>query len=126
MAYLEDDSEKIRRSKKMMLWFGMISMVMSFAGLTSAYIVSKSRPDWINDYQIPTAFYYSTLFVLLSSFTMYGARIYVKRENHSSGMLLLLISWVLGAMFVVSQLLGFSDFMAQHYFFTGPESTITT
>ena len=31
------------RTKKMMLWFGMISMSMTFAGLTSAYVVSSSR-----------------------------------------------------------------------------------
>ena len=35
--------EKNARAKKMMLWFGMISMTMTFAGLTSAYVVSSSR-----------------------------------------------------------------------------------
>ena len=39
--------EKQARSKKMMLWFAMISMTMMFAGLTSAYIVSQERPDWL-------------------------------------------------------------------------------
>ena len=34
---------KNNRAKKMMLWFGMISMSMTFAGLTSAYVVSSSR-----------------------------------------------------------------------------------
>ena len=37
---------KNRKAKKMMLWFGMISITMTFAGLTSAFIVSSSRPDW--------------------------------------------------------------------------------
>ena len=35
------------KAKKMMLWFAMISMTMMFAGLTSAYVVSKARPDWL-------------------------------------------------------------------------------
>ena len=34
---------KTNRAKKMMLWFGMISMSMTFAGLTSAYVVSSSQ-----------------------------------------------------------------------------------
>ena len=33
------------RAKKMMLWVGMISISMTFAGLTSAYVVSSSRVD---------------------------------------------------------------------------------
>ena len=35
---------KLDKAKKMMLWFGMISLTMSFLGITSGYIVSKERP----------------------------------------------------------------------------------
>lgn len=31
---------------KFNLWIGMGSMVMMFAGLTSAYIVKRNRPNW--------------------------------------------------------------------------------
>ena len=40
--------EKIGRAKVNMMWVAMVSMVMTFAGLTSAYIVSKSRVDWVS------------------------------------------------------------------------------
>ncbi|MEC8637278.1 MAG: heme-copper oxidase subunit III, partial [Bacteroidota bacterium] len=43
------------RAKKMMLWFSMISISMTFAGLTSAYVVSKSRPDWLEDFSLPAS-----------------------------------------------------------------------
>ncbi len=33
--------EKNDRAKKMMLWFGIVSLIMGFAGWTSAYIVSS-------------------------------------------------------------------------------------
>jgi len=39
--------KKNTEAKKMMLWFAMISMTMTFAGLTSAYVVSSSRSDWL-------------------------------------------------------------------------------
>jgi len=68
------EKEKIERSKKMMLWFGIISMGMMFAGLTSAYVVSKNRPDWLKDFQLPNAFIYSTIIVLVSSFTFHFAK----------------------------------------------------
>ena len=38
--------QKLAKAKKMMLLFGLLSITMTFAGLTSAYIVSKGRPDW--------------------------------------------------------------------------------
>ena len=37
-----NEIERNSRTKKMMLWFGMISMAMTFAGLTSAYVVSSA------------------------------------------------------------------------------------
>ncbi|WP_339611613.1 cytochrome c oxidase subunit 3 [uncultured Planktosalinus sp.] len=127
MAYTEDSQEvKHRRAKKMMLWFAMISMTMSFAGLTSAYIVSKSRPDWLTDFMIPQAFYVSLILVLISSLTMYFARVSVQKENHGAGMVLLITTFVLGVLFVYFQFLGFSQFIEEGYFFTGSESTITT
>ena len=44
------------KAKKMMLWLGMISMSMTFAGLTSAYVVSSSRADWLSQFKIPGSF----------------------------------------------------------------------
>ena len=36
-----------RKAAKPMLWVSMISMVMFFAGLTSAYVISMQRDDWV-------------------------------------------------------------------------------
>ena len=64
---------KNNRAKKMMLWFGMISMSMTFAGLTSAYVVSSSRSDWIQQIELPFSFSLSTLLIILSSASFYSA-----------------------------------------------------
>ena len=50
--------EKQKRAKKMMLWFGIVSLIMSFAGLTSAFIVSSSREDWLANFVLPNSFTY--------------------------------------------------------------------
>ena len=63
--------EKNARAKKMMLWFAMISMTMTFAGLTSAYVVSSSRADWLTSFELPDVFSYSTILLLLSSVTFF-------------------------------------------------------
>ena len=122
------DTDKVRqdRARKMMLWFGMISLGMSFAGLTSAYIVSKERPDWLTDFKIPQAFYISLVVILFSSITFHFAKKQILKEKNKNGMGLLLITFLLGAAFAVLQFLGFSQIIANGYFFTGSESTITT
>ncbi len=122
----ENDKPKADRAKKMMLWFGMISLGMSFAGLTSAYVVSKERPDWLTDFQIPQAFYLSLVVIVISSITIHFAKKMVASEENKKGMLLLISTFILGLVFVALQFKGFSEIIANGYFFTGSESSITT
>ena len=127
MDYTEGTEEhKIRRAKKMMLWFGIISLFMSFAGLTSAYIVSKSRPDWIHDIVIPPAFTVSLVLIIISSITIHFAKKSVQKEKHRVGMYLFLLTLVLGLAFVWFQLQGFNEIIGIFgYNPTGPTSNIT-
>ena len=127
MDYTEGtEVEKISRAKKNMLWFGMISLSMSFAGLTSAYVISKERPDWLTDFQIPQAFYISLVLILLSSVTFHFAKKSVQKEDNKLGMLFLVTTLILGVLFVLFQFRGFSEIIESGYYFTGSESTITT
>ena len=57
--------DKKSKALKMMLWFGIGSLIMTFAGLTSAFIVSKNRVDWVTDFPIPAAFYFSLFVIIL-------------------------------------------------------------
>ena len=118
-------TEKTGRAKKMMLWFGIVSLLMSFAGWTSAYIVSSSREDWMQDYQIPTAFWFSTGIILLSSLTYWLAKRAVSQNQQSRGTLFLGVTLLLGGAFILSQLQGFSEMIGLGYYFTGPTSNIT-
>lgn len=117
---------KVARAKKMMLWFGIISMVMMFAGLTSAYVVSKSRPDWISDFELPAALYWSTLVIIISSITMYLAGRSLEADNRKNATLYLMATLGLGIAFIYLQFKGFADIISAGYYFTGSESTITT
>ena len=68
--------EQVRKAKsaKLILLFAMVSMTMMFAGLTSAFVVSKSRADWLKNFELPTAFYYSTAVIIGCSVTFYLAK----------------------------------------------------
>ncbi|MBG6132956.1 cytochrome c oxidase subunit 3 [Aquimarina sp. EL_43] len=118
--------EKVNRSKKTMMWFAMISMAMVFAGLTSAYVVSKSRKDWGIDLVFPNAFIYSILIIVASSVTFYFVKKAIENNNRSLATLLLLSTLALGIIFIFLQFEGFSDIIRQGYHFTGPTSNIVT
>lgn len=116
--------EKNKRSKKMMLWFGIVSLIMGFAGWTSAYIVSSKRDDWISDLELPQAFFISTAIIILSSLTYLLAKLAVGKNNQKQGTIFLLITLVLGISFIVLQFVGFSQMLENGYYFTGPTSSI--
>lgn len=117
---------RITMAKKNMLWFGIISLSMSFAGLTSAYVVSKERPDWIGDFELPPAFFISLFIIVISSVTMHLSKRAVSQEQNKKGMLLLISTFLLGVAFVFFQFKGFSEIIEDGYYFTGPTSSITT
>lgn len=125
MMTAQEYKERSDRSKKLLLWFAMISFVMVFAGLTSAYIVSKSRTDWKN-FEMPSAFLISTVVILISSLTFYLAKKAIKSDNHSLTTTYLLITLGLGLAFVYFQFEGFSQLIKLGLYWTGPTSTITT
>jgi cytochrome c oxidase subunit 3 len=117
--------EKNSRAKKMMLWFGIISLVMSFAGWTSAFVVSSSRPDWLKDFVLPNAFIISTIVIILSSFTFLLAKSALKKGNRNATLLWLFATLILGIVFIFNQFLGFQQILDLGYNFTGPTSNVT-
>jgi cytochrome c oxidase subunit 3 len=130
---------KTSKAKKMMLWFGLISITMTFAGLTSAFIVSSSRPDWLESFVLPVWFTISTVSILLSSVFFQLAKyrldqyvrvslpeninIYLHRNNVN---IFLGLTILMAIIFIIAQFLGFEDIISQGYYFTGPESSVTT
>lgn len=114
-----------KKSAKPMLWVAMISMVMFFAGLTSAYVISMKRDDWVS-FDLPQAFYISTVLIILSSFTLLLSQRFLKQDKRQLSIILLLITFALGVAFIWQQYVGFNQLKSIGLFFTGPESTVST
>ena len=64
-----DEQRKKIHPHKFTMWIGIGSIIMMFAGLTSAYIVKRDQPGWTS-FDIPRTFSYSTAVILISSLTM--------------------------------------------------------
>ena len=70
------------KMKKNLVYVGIFSIVMLFAGLTSGYYVSMGKSFWLK-YPMPTGFYLSTLFIALSSLTFWFAIQSAKKDRQS-------------------------------------------
>ncbi|WP_341220314.1 cytochrome c oxidase subunit 3 [Polaribacter atrinae] len=114
-----------KKSAKPMLWISMISMVMFFAGLTSAYVISMERDDWVT-FNLPQSFYISTILIVTSSITLFLSQKFLKNDKRQLSLVFVVITLLLGVGFVWQQYVGFNQLKSVGLFFTGPESTVST
>ena len=104
----EEEIQRHKRTKKMLLYIGVFSIVMLFAGLTSAYIVSRASTFWV-DIDMPPGFTVSTVLLLVSSFTVWQALQAAKRDRKQAIRLYLWLTLVLGIGFTVFQFRGWKQ-----------------
>jgi cytochrome c oxidase subunit III len=107
-----DQNKKIH-PHKFTLWVGIGSIVMMFAGLTSAYIVKREQPGWTS-FTTPIAFYYSTAIMLISSGTIFLAGKSFRERRMIRYQKLVAATALLGMVFILLQYLGF-----RHLWVTG-------
>lgn len=93
---------------KFTLWIAIGSLVMMFAGLTSAYIVKRNQANWVT-FDLPQIFWYSTAVIVISSITIILAQRALKEKNMPAYRRFLVITTLLGAAFVIMQIFGFTQ-----------------
>ena len=74
------DLKTKEKMKKNLVYVGIFSVIMLFAGFTSAYIVLMGDSFWLK-YPMPTAFLISTALVITSSVTFYLALLSTKKKQ---------------------------------------------
>jgi cytochrome c oxidase subunit 3 len=93
---------------KFTLWIGIASIVMMFAGLTSAYIVKRNQANWIT-FDLPAIFWYSTAVIILSSLTLYRSQNLFKRREMIKYRAAVVATMFLGILFLIMQVIGLSQ-----------------
>jgi cytochrome c oxidase subunit III len=91
---------------KFTLWVGIASIIMMFAGLTSAYIVKRNQANWTS-FELPVIFWYSTAVILASSVTLLLAQGAFTRREMAKYRALVVTTLILGVGFVALQVFGF-------------------
>ena len=102
---MKDQSKRIH-PHKFTLWIGIASIVMMFAGLTSAYIVKRNLANWVS-FELPKIFWASTVVILASSFTIMMSRNLFKEGERRKYRQWLVVTMLLGILFIVLQTIGF-------------------
>jgi len=106
-AIMDNDLQRKRiHPHKFTLWVAMGSIVMMFAGLTSAYIVKSNQPKWTT-FEMPVIFWYSTAVLLTSSVTIQMALRSFKYRKMGNYRKLITLTAILGLLFVTLQATGF-------------------
>ena len=115
-----ETKEKLKRN---MVYVGIFSIIMVFAGLTSAYIVSMGGAFWIK-FPFPPAFYYSTTAIVLSSITYSLTVKAAKKRNVSNTRLFISLTLLLGILFCFFQFKGYKQLEKQGAYVVSPIAVI--
>jgi cytochrome c oxidase subunit 3 len=105
MEIVNEQRKKIH-PHKFTLWVALGSIIMMFAGLTSAYVVKRDQPGWTT-FAIPRAFWYSTAVILASSLTVQLSLKAFKDREMLRYRNMLTLTAVLGILFILLQWVGF-------------------
>ncbi|MCC6816608.1 MAG: cytochrome oxidase subunit III [Saprospiraceae bacterium] len=97
------------------LWIGMATIVMFFAAITSAYLVRKPAGNWY-EFKLPIQFFYSTIIIFSSSLFLELCYRSLKGKNESKYKLYLLLAFLTGIGFVISQIFAFKNMVNQGLF----------
>jgi cytochrome c oxidase subunit III len=106
MDVVQTQQQRKIHPHKFTLWVAMASIIMMFAGLTSAYIVKSSTANW-EVIKTPKEFWYSTAVIIISSIVVQGALRAFKQRRMQQYRILITLTVVLGLVFVALQLAGF-------------------
>ncbi|HEY3405631.1 MAG TPA: cytochrome c oxidase subunit 3 [Ohtaekwangia sp.] len=88
--------------KKFALWIFMATVVMLFGAWTSAFLVKRGAPGWV-EIVIPDLFTVNTIIIVISSLTMVWAVIAARKDKLETVKVALSITAILGVAFMVGQ-----------------------
>ncbi|MBU3744321.1 MAG: heme-copper oxidase subunit III [Sediminibacterium sp.] len=120
MSTQRTESSRIH-PQKFTLWVAMASIIMMFAGFTSAYIVKMNEGSFLK-FKLPGIFWLSTFVIILSSFTLHLAGKSFKAREMLRYRQLITITAILGLVFIICQYVGFSGLESQGIALTGKKS----
>jgi len=117
--YIENAEQPISmHPKKFALWLFIVTVVMIFASLTSAYIVRQSEGNWL-EFDLPSIFWYTSAIIVLSSISLHWAYISAKKDDLASLRIGMAITSILALAFLIGQWYSWVALVDREVFFVG-------
>lgn len=113
-----------RKSAKMLMYLGIISITMLFAGFTSAYVVRMQKGNWLI-FELPPTIFLSTAIIIAGSITYYFAQRAIRLNKISFTAGMIFITFLLGIAFTLSQFKVWNELTAQGIFFMGKYANVS-
>lgn len=107
--------------KKFALWLFMVSIVMIFAALTSAYLVRMAEGNWLV-FETPSMLTITTVVLFLSSITLHIAYKSAQKDNLTTLKIFISLTFILGIIFLAGQYEAWNELVAMKVFFVGNPS----
>ncbi len=119
LAFVEGAEQPLSmHPKKFALWLFIVSVVMIFAGMTSAYIVRQSEGNWL-EFELPDVFWYTSATIVLSSISIQWAYFSAKKDSFNNLKIGLIITTILGVAFLVGQWYSWEALVDRDVYFVG-------
>lgn len=106
---------------KFAMWLFIVSIVMIFASLTSAFVVRRSEGNWL-EFDLPSLFWINSVIIILSSVSMHYAYISAKKDHFTSIKIGIIVTMVLGLIFLVAQYKAWEQMVDMKVFLVGNPS----
>lgn len=105
---------------RILTWFLLLIVLMTFGGLIGAYVViaTNNVAEWA-PFTLPIQVWVSTVLILASSVTYYIAERSIKVDQQARGKQYLLVTTVLGGVFIASQLLSWLELSRRGLYMQG-------
>ncbi len=103
---------------KFALWLFIVSIIMMFAAMTSAYIVRQAEGDWLI-YDLPNIFLINTIILVSSSITMHIAYVAAKKDNFKTVKTFMMLTAGLALAFLVGQYFAWGALVDIEVYFVG-------
>jgi cytochrome c oxidase subunit 3 len=107
--------------KKFAVWLFIVSIIMIFAALTSAYLVRRAEGNWL-EFELPAIFWINSAILLASSISMQWAYFSAKRDNLNALKVGMVLTVVLAIAFLVGQWYSWVALVDRQVFFVGNPS----
>ena len=107
--------------KRILLILLIFSIIMMFAAFTSGYIVRRDEGNW-REFDLPVSLLFNSLVILLSSAAAQWAYYSAKRDEIKRAQLSLVLTLVLGIVFLFGQVHSWGDLVAGRTFFGGADA----